>query len=76
MSKTTIGAGDEWRLACPNGHAAIAPTNNHWWCRTCANHWDEEVDPEYDTAIDQETGEEVHRDDVELDFTAPGVYYA
>jgi len=34
------------------------------------------VDPEYDIAIDGKSGEEVHRDDVELDFTAPGIYYA
>ena len=26
-----------YRLACPNGHHDIAPTNSHVWCRTCAH---------------------------------------
>jgi len=76
MSKTTIDAGDDWRLKCPRGHSSIAPTNNHWWCRACANHWNEEADPEYDIAVEAKTGEEVSRDEIELDFEAPGVYYA
>lgn len=68
--------GDSWRLKCPNGHVSVAPTNNHWWCRSCANHWDSEVDPEYEVAIDAKTGEELDRDDVELEFEARGVYRA
>jgi len=66
---------DSWRLRCPNGHK-VAPTNNHWYCRRCANSWHEDVEPEIDEAIDEKTGETYTRDDVELDFEAPGVYYA
>jgi hypothetical protein len=77
MSKLEIDSDeDNWRLVCPNGHTSVAPTNNHFWCRSCANHWDPEVDPEYDVVIDGETGEKYSRDDLELDFTAPGVYHA
>jgi len=65
---------DSWRLRCPNGHQ-VAPTNEHWYCRQCAHYWDD-VDPEYEVAIDEKTGQELRRDDVELDFEAPGVYYA
>jgi hypothetical protein len=66
---------DSYRLRCPNGHQ-VAPTNEHWYCRQCAQYWDDDVDPEYDVAIDSKTGQELTRDDVELDFEAPGVYYA
>lgn len=66
---------DSYRLRCPNGHQ-VAPTNEHWYCRQCAQYWDDDVDPEYDVAIDSKTGQELTRDDVELDFDAPGVYYA
>jgi hypothetical protein len=75
MSKLEIDD-ENWRLKCPKGHTTIAPTNNHWWCRSCANHWNDEVDPEYDVAVDAKTGEEYTRDDVELNFETSGVYYA
>lgn len=76
MPKVTIDTQeDSWRLRCPNGHK-VAPTNGHWYCRSCANYWDPDVDPEYDYAIDQRTGTKLARDDVELDFDAPGIYYA
>jgi len=76
MSKFRIDSQeDSWRLRCPNGHK-VAPTNEHWYCRRCANYWSDDVDPEYEFAIDEKTGQELTRDDVELDFDAPGVYHA
>jgi len=76
MPKLTIDTEDEnWRLECPNGHRSIAPTNNHFWCRSCANHW-QDIDPEYETAVDAKTGRELRREDVELAFDTPGVYHA
>lgn len=66
---------DSWRLRCPNGHN-VAPVNDHWYCRSCANFWAGNVDPEYEFAIDQKTGRELRRDDVEINFDVPGVYYA
>lgn len=65
---------DAQRLRCPNGHASVGPTNNHWWCRSCANAWD--VDPEYDTIQDVKTGRELRREDVEIDDSVSGCYYA
>jgi hypothetical protein len=76
MSKLTIETQeDSWRLRCPTGHK-VAPTNNHWYCRQCARRWDDEATPEIEEAIDKKTGERLSRDDVELDFETPGVYYA
>lgn len=66
---------DAYRLRCPRGHQ-VAPTNCHWWCRACANSHDPDAEPELDAAIDAETGREVTRDEVTLDFDVPGVYYA
>lgn len=65
---------DSWRLRCPFGHK-VAPTNNHWYCRQCAQ-WGEGIDPELDVAIDAKTGKRYRRDEVKLDFEAPGVYHA
>lgn len=66
---------DVSRLRCPRGHSSVAPTNNHWYCRACAsNH--EDWDPELETVRDAHTGYEYARDEVDLDFDLPGVYYA
>jgi len=65
---------DANRLRCQNGHSAVAPTNNHWWCSSCARAWD--IDPEYETVVDAKTGDELKREDVEIDETVPGCYYA
>lgn len=76
MSKLEINSQeDSWRLRCPNGHK-LAPVNNHWYCRQCARYWDDDVDPEYEIAVDEKTGDELTRDEVKLNFDAPGVYYA
>lgn len=66
---------DSWRLRCPNGHI-VAPTNEHWYCRQCANWGPENAETELEVAIDEKTGERYAREDVELDFEAEGVYYA
>jgi hypothetical protein len=66
---------DSYRLRCPNGHQ-VTPTNNHWYCRQCAHAWDDDIDPEYDEVLDKKTGRMVSRDDVDLDFETPGIYYA
>ena len=65
---------DAYRLQCPQGHQ-IAPTNNHFWCRACANHW-EDIDPEYEVAVDAKTGRELTRNEIVLDHDIPGVYHA
>lgn len=66
---------DANRLRCPRGHSSVAPTNHHWYCRACANNHEDD-DPELETVLDAVTGYEYTRDDVELDFDVPGVYYA
>ena len=60
------------RLQCPRGHGSVGPTNNHWWCPSCARHWDD-VDPEFDEVIDTKTGEKIGRDEVVLDYSVSGV---
>lgn len=66
---------DAYRLRCPRGHQ-VAPTNNHWWCRACANSHDPDAEPELDAAIDAKSGRELRREDVALDYDVPGVYHA
>lgn len=66
---------DAQRLRCPNGHASIGPTNEHWWCKSCAAHW-EDVEAEFDAVVDAKTGEEYRRDQVTIDDEVPGCYYA
>lgn len=62
-------ARDAQRLRCPRGHV-VAPANRHWWCRSCANHW-EDVESEFDRVRDAQTGRMLARDDVEfVDQTA------
>jgi len=65
---------DAYRLRCPRGHQ-VSPTNEHWYCRQCAQAWhDEDVEPELEAAVDAKTGERLRREDVELDYDVPGVY--
>lgn len=56
---------DAQRLRCPRGHV-VAPTNRHFWCRSCANHWAEDVESEFDEVRDAETGEMVGREEIEF----------
>jgi len=55
-------ARDAQRLRCPRGHV-VAPANDHWWCRSCANHW-EDVEAELERVRDARSGRMVSRDDV------------
>jgi len=66
---------DSWRLKCQNGHQ-VTPTNEHWYCHRCARWGDEDVEPELEYAIDEKTGKELRREDVQLNWDAPGVYHA
>lgn len=66
---------DAQRLRCPNGHASIGPTNEHWWCKSCAAHWDD-VEAEFDYVVDAKTGERYGRGQVDIDDEVPGCYYA
>ena len=43
----------KWRYRCPNGHTSWEMTNNHMWCRACANQLD--IDPEFWELYDQKT---------------------
>ena len=66
---------DVSRLRCPRNHSSVGPTNHHWYCHACAsNHAD--LDPEFEKVRDAVTGYEYSRDEVELNFDLPGVYYA
>jgi hypothetical protein len=48
---------DRWRYTCPNGHRKWSRTNNHLYCRSCAQHHD--VDPEYYELLDQRRGRRI-----------------
>lgn len=49
------------RYVCPNGHTRWSPTNNHIWCRSCADAClhNPDVDPEHYFIVDKRTGEEI-----------------
>lgn len=64
------------RLRCPNNHSAIGPTNHHWYCKTCASLPDPDIDPEFDRVRDAKTGYTYNRDEVDIDMTVSGLYYA
>ena len=54
----------KWRYRCPNGHTTWEMTNNHMWCRSCANLLD--VDPEFWELYDQKTGKTIPRKHIVL----------
>ena len=69
-------AEDAQRLRCPRGHSSVAPVNDHWYCKRCADSWGDDVDPELETVVDAKTGRELRREDVLIDNDVPGCYYA
>ena len=66
---------DRWRYRCPHGHTSWEPTNNHFWCQACsrAEKHHDDIDPSFDTLVDQRSGEELHRSEVEI-WTDAGSY--
>ena len=50
----------KWRYRCPNGHTTWELTNNHMWCRSCANQLD--IDPEFWELYDSKSGETIPRE--------------
>jgi hypothetical protein len=53
----------KWRYRCPRGHTTVEPTNEHWWCRSCARNWSID-DPEFDYVIDAKTGDRLRREEL------------
>lgn len=51
---------DAQRLRCPRNHV-VQPTNKHFWCPSCARHWDPDVESEFSRVRDAESGEWVER---------------
>ncbi|MFP8952403.1 hypothetical protein ACLI4Z_16475 [Natrialbaceae archaeon A-arb3/5] len=67
--KTTIQVDDEidrWKWVCPRGHRDWEPTNHHFWCAACARAADDDVMPEFDSLHNKQSGETVHRDELQL----------
>lgn len=56
---------DRWRYTCPRGHRNWEPTNRHFWCQSCARAHDD-PDPTFYELTDATTGEQLHRDELEL----------
>lgn len=52
------------RYRCPNGHSSWEATNGHWWCQSCAKHW--ETDPVFYELRDEKTGRAIRREEVTL----------
>lgn len=64
---------DRWRWVCPNGHRSWEPTNEHFWCATCARTHGADVEPSFEELRDQKTDKLLDRDEVEL-LTEAGPY--
>jgi len=60
--------GDRWRYVCPNGHRSWEPTNDHFWCATCARR--SGVAGEFDELHDRREDEQLDRDEVRLQTPA------
>jgi len=59
---------DRMRYRCPNGHTSFSPTNNHLWCRSCADaaQRGHDVEPEHYAVHDARTGREIPWSAVEI----------
>jgi hypothetical protein len=69
MSRRRIKIDDEedrWRYRCPAGHSDFEPTNDHFWCRSCARSNDDDHDPVFEELRDAKTGDLLEREDVTL----------
>ncbi|MFB6188592.1 MAG: hypothetical protein ABEI57_01795 [Halapricum sp.] len=62
---------DRWKWVCPNGHRNWEPTNEHFWCQTCAR--TRGLDGEFAQLRNKATGEVHDRDDLRL-VTPAGPY--
>jgi len=59
---------DRWRYLCPNGHRSWEPTNDHFWCASCARRHG--VDGEFETLHDSQEDRRLDRDEVTLQTPA------
>jgi hypothetical protein len=67
---------DRWRWTCPAGHRSWEPTNNHFWCKQCAQSAADhaaDVDPVFHELRDEGTGDTYERDELTL-ITPAGRY--
>ncbi|WP_128478359.1 hypothetical protein [Halorussus pelagicus] len=62
---------DRWKWVCPNGHRNWEPTNNHFWCPSCARHLG--ADGVFHGLRNKATGEVYERDNLRL-LTPAGPY--
>jgi len=62
---------DRWKWVCPNGHRNWEPTNEHFWCQTCARQRD--ADGVCHQLRNKRTGTVHDRDDLRL-VTPAGPY--
>jgi Fe2+ or Zn2+ uptake regulation protein len=63
---------DRWRYTCPHGHRDWEATNDHVYCRACAQYvdHDDEIDPSHRALVDQRTGRTIPRERIR--FRAAG----
>jgi len=54
---------DRLRYRCPKGHTSWEPTNNHFWCATCARR---DADAAFTHLVDHKTREEIPRSEITL----------
>lgn len=55
---------DRYRYRCPKGHASWEPTNEHFYCASCAQHHD--ADSAFEELVDHKTRERLPREQVKL----------
>lgn len=74
MSVTIETAVDKWRFTCPEGHHDWRVWNSVFCCETCKQRrdsGDDEFTSVYSKLIDQKTGEEVTRDELNFKMGRP-----
>lgn len=71
MSTVEIDAyddADRWQWVCPQGHRSWEATNNHFWCKQCADQQQQgaDVEPEFSELVNQSTRETFQRDEITI----------
>lgn len=59
---------DRWRYVCPRGHRSWEPTNDHFWCKSCARRHG--TDPVFHELHDRQDDRRLDRDEVVLQTPA------
>jgi len=59
---------DRWKWVCPRGHRTWEPTNDHFWCHSCAQTYD--IDGVFHQLRNAKTGAVLEREQIVLQTPA------